>query len=227
MNNPEQRPQPLPTTGHYIEVYRSKAAAYDQLVSAEDCEGNLTPALEAALGPLPDLRIAEVGAGTGRLTRLLVKAGAAVHATEQSEAMLNVARTTLEGLDTPELWTLETADARRLPMATGTFDAALAGWVFGHFNSWFAERWMEEITFAIDEMRRVTRPGGPLVILETLGTGATRPAPPNERLARYYAWLERNGWSRLEVATDDGSYGHHGFVTERDREARFNSLGAE
>ncbi len=196
------KPLPLPTAGHYIEVYRTKADAYDHLVSAEDCQNNLTPALETVLGPLPSLRVAEVGAGTGRLTRLLVKAGATVHATDQSEAMLDVARASLQHIDTTGRWTLEPADARLLPMATDAFDAAVAGWVLGHFNSWFHDNWQQEISLALDEMQRVVRPGGTLVILETLGTGATTPTPPSEPLARYYAWLESKGWNRLEIATD-------------------------
>jgi len=52
-------------------------------------------------------------------------------------------------------------------------------------------------------MRRVTRPGGTLVITETLGTGTTSAGPPNQELAEYYAWLEReHGFTRECIETD-------------------------
>ena len=50
-------------------VYRGEAEAYDRLVAAEDCEGRLLPALEA-VAPLEGRAVLDVGAGTGRLSRL-------------------------------------------------------------------------------------------------------------------------------------------------------------
>ena len=44
------------------------ATAYDLLVSAEDCDGALPPALND-IRSLAGANVVEVGAGTGRLTR--------------------------------------------------------------------------------------------------------------------------------------------------------------
>jgi hypothetical protein len=52
-------------------------------------------------------------------------------------------------------------------------------------------------------MTRALRPGGAAVVIETLGTGATEPAPPNPELAEYYAWLEaEHGFARRALRTD-------------------------
>ena len=161
----------------------------------EDCEGNLLPAIEARV-PLAGARVVEVGAGTGRLTRLLVDAGADVRAFEREEPMLEVAREHVRGAR------LELADARALPIADSVADVFVAGWVFGHLRLWMPDGWQAEIAAALEEARRVIVPGGHVVILETLGTGALAPAPPSDALAEYYAFLEARGFSRTEVATD-------------------------
>lgn len=184
-----------------MRVYRDDADGYDALVSAEDCDGNLGPALEAALGPLEGLKICEVGAGTGRLTRALVGRGAHVDATDAAPAMLEVARRHLAAHETAR-WTLGAADARALPFPDAGHDAAVAGWVLGHFNSWFGDAWQTEVSRALEQMQRVVKPEGRLVIIETLGTGAERPCAPSEALARYYGWLEAEGFIRSVVATD-------------------------
>lgn len=53
------------------------------------------------------------------------------------------------------------------------------------------------------EMRRVLRPGGTAVILETLGTGRETPQPPTPALAELYAWLEsEHEFTRQSLRTD-------------------------
>ncbi len=51
-------------------------------------------------------------------------------------------------------------------------------------------------------MGRAAKPGGTLIIMETMGTGVQQPAPPNPALADY-AWLENeHGFTRQVIATD-------------------------
>jgi hypothetical protein len=59
-------------------------------------------------------------------------------------------------------------------------------------TEWYPDSWRDEIGQAISEMRRVLRPGGTAIIVETLGTGRETPQPPSERLAAYYTMLERD-----------------------------------
>lgn len=182
---------------NYHEIYDHHAEAYDELVAAEDCDGNLLPAL-AQVMPITG-RVVEVGAGTGRVTRLLVQAGATVVATEPAAAMLAVGRQRL-GEHASVSW--HQAPASALPVADAWADAGIAGWVFGHFREWMPAGWQDALTQALAELGRVVRRGGALVIIETLGTGATDPAPPTPGLAEYYAWLEARGFARTWVRTD-------------------------
>jgi len=186
----------------YQRIYSEHADAYDRLVAAEDCDGHLTPAL-AGLLPLANARVVEVGAGTGRLTRLLVAAGAHVSASDASAAMLTVAERHLRALDASgERWSLARADADALPYRNAAADAAVAGWVFGHQTRWAID-WQASIGACLTEMARVVRPGGVLAVLETLGTGRETPQAPDERLAAYYAWLQStHGMTRVSLRTD-------------------------
>ncbi len=181
------------------QVYASAAEDYDLLVSAEDADANLGPAL-AAIVPLQGADVLEVGVGTGRITRLLRDRGARVVGCEPAAAMREVARRRLPAVPCFELLPGAVQD---LAVPPASFDLALAGWVLGHFVEWHAPRWQEEIGAALDRMAPALRPGGALVVIETLGTGETEPRPPNPGLARYYAWLEgTRGFRRSVIRTD-------------------------
>jgi ubiquinone/menaquinone biosynthesis C-methylase UbiE len=182
-------------------IYREHADRYDELVRAEDHLGALARALSAC-APLEGAVAVEAGCGTGRVTRLLLESGArAVHASDVEPAMLRRAQAGLREFGTRAA--LHLADARALPARSGVADLALEGWAFGHFRSWLPEGWREAIGAALDELARVTRAGGTVIVVETLGTGETEPRPPNEALAELYAWLERErGFARRSIRTD-------------------------
>lgn len=212
----------------YGAIYRTRAADYHRLIAAEDVEGNLAPALRA-VAPFAGASWLDVGSGTGRLPLLLGAEAACIVALDVHAPMLVEQRrvrgargaggenaaaeapgaggsAALLGRGSPRAGApldLVTADARALPFAEATFDVVTAGWALGHFCSWFGESWPSEIGTALTEMRRVARPGGTLVLLETLGTGSTAPGAPRPDLADYYAWLEgEHGFARRVVATD-------------------------
>jgi ubiquinone/menaquinone biosynthesis C-methylase UbiE len=100
-------------------------------------------------------------------------------------------------------WPLVQADMRCLPVVTGWADVAIAGWSIGHLRGWYSQDWQEQIGRVLREMQRAARPGGALIILETMTTGSLAPAPPSPQLAEYYAWLEGEwGFQREVIATD-------------------------
>src|SRR5262249_51724924 len=149
----------------YQQIYSQHAEEYDALVAAEDCDRRLLPALEA-ITPLAGASVLEVGIGTGRIARQLLGRAARIVAVDRSPAMLEVARRHL-ARRTSTAWELSCADARALDVPSGWADVAIAGWVFGHFRSWFPDRWQHEIAAALAEMARALRPGGALVLVET------------------------------------------------------------
>lgn len=183
----------------YARIYDTMPEAYDRMVQAEDVDGHLAACLER-LVPMSDRTAVEIGVGTGRVTEILLTRGCHVLGFEPATAMLARARARLA--EHGDACTLAEADGRSLPIEDDRGDFAIAGWVFGHLRSWEPE-WRDEIGRALDEMQRVTRPSGTLIIAETLGTGTDRAGPPNEALADYYAWLERDrGFSRECIQTD-------------------------
>ncbi len=178
-------------------VYAAQAERYDQMVRREDYQGNILKAL-AEIRPLHSETVLDCGAGTGRLTRLLEPFAQHVVALDVAPAMLSVARRTL-----PARVHYLLADNRQIPIKDACADIVIAGWSLGHFVGWYSQHWRREIGRALAEMRRIVRPGGHFIILETLGTGQTKPQPPNAGLAAYYDWLESNHhFSHTWIRTD-------------------------
>lgn len=181
------------------EIYEKYADRYDDLVAAEDCDHHLLPAL-TAIAPLRGASVLEVGVGTGRITRLLAPLAARVEGVERAAAMLDIARRHLT--NAPHV-ALHLGEAEALPVASGWADVAIAGWVFGHFRLWMPEGWRDAVGRALGEMRRALKPGGSLIVIETLGTGHTEPSPPRPELAEYYRWMEEEqGLTRSAIRTD-------------------------
>jgi len=79
---------------HFQQIYQSKAEQYDQFISYEDYQGNIGQHLKMVY-PLENTIIVELGAGTGRLTRLLAPYATALLACDVSLPMLKVAKTHL------------------------------------------------------------------------------------------------------------------------------------
>jgi len=182
---------------HFRRIYTSRAADYQAMIAAEDADGNLLKVIEA-LTPLAGRRVLDLGTGTGRLPQLLAGRVQSWIGVDLHRAML---------LENQRLKTgngrLVQADMRALPFPNACADLVTAGWAIGHLRGWYAEDWQTQIGRVLREMQRVVAPGGLLLILETLTTGALVPAPPTPGLAEYYAWLEDTwGFSRQTIRTD-------------------------
>jgi SAM-dependent methyltransferase len=102
-----------------------------------------------ALGLDPGARVADVGAGTGKLTRALVAAGCDVVAVEPLDGLRARLRAELPGVEA----LAGTAEA--LPLADASVDAVCCGDSFHWFDG----------ARAAPELARVIRPGGVLGLL--------------------------------------------------------------
>ena len=181
-------------------VYQERAEAYDELIAREDVDGAILRAIEAHV-LLDDKRIADVGAGTGRLSRLIGARAAHIDLIDRAEPMLEVAKARLQGLGLRS-HAIHVADARALPLADESADLAMAGWVFGHFRHWMPEGWRLEVDTALREMKRIVKPGGAILLIESLGTGYETPREANP-LDEYFAHLEaHHGFTRSWFRTD-------------------------
>lgn len=104
-----------------------------------------------AIDPRPGERILDLAAGTGTSSRPFERAGALVVSADLSLGMLQEGRRRA-----PDLHFVN-ADALHLPFADGAFDAVTIS---------YGLRNVEDTLAALAEMRRVTRPGGRVVINE-------------------------------------------------------------
>ncbi len=185
----------------FEEIYAQHAAEYDALVSREDYQHRLLPAIEQII-PLAGIDVVEMGAGTGRITKLFAPRVKSIRAFDASAHMLSEAEKSIKVLGLTNV-TLQVARNNALPVEDASADLAIAGWSFGHATGWNPDGWRDEIRAAVREMRRVLRPTGTAIIIETMGTGSTEPAPPNAALADYYHLLETElGFSATSIRTD-------------------------
>jgi ubiquinone/menaquinone biosynthesis C-methylase UbiE len=181
-------------------LYTEHADAYELLVSHEDHEHHLVPAVEK-LQPLKGAIAAEFGCGTGRVSGLLANRVQRLHAFDLTRSMLRVAQ---EKRIRPgwEHVTLVQADSRSMPVCTAWADFAIEGWSFLHIAVQNPSDWQFQLGCAVDEMKRVVRPGGKLILIETLGTGQTEPNPA-ARYREVYDWLEKErGFQPVAIRTD-------------------------
>lgn len=186
---------------HFQTIYASKADQYEALIQREDYAGNILKTLQQ-IRPLANVDVVEFGAGTGRLTLMLVSMVKSLRAYDGSQHMLDVAIGKLKATGLTN-WQAQVADNRAIPAEAASADVAIEGWSFGHFNGWYPETWREEAGKAIDEMKRVLRPGGTMILLETMGTGFEKPTPPTQGLADFYKWLEGDlGFQNTNIRTD-------------------------
>lgn len=185
---------------HFEEIYAMKAEAYHQMITPEDVDGNLLATLEQ-ISPLENINILDLGSGTGRIPILLHETAKQVIALDLNYPMLQEQGNQQQTIGA--VWPLVHGDNRLLPFMDNWFDVVTAGWALGHLRGWFAENWRNQIGKILAEMERVAVPGGTLIIMETLTTGALKPAPPTPELAEYYAWLESSwGYTRHTIQTD-------------------------
>ncbi|HJQ88513.1 MAG TPA: demethylmenaquinone methyltransferase [Propionibacteriaceae bacterium] len=104
-----------------------------------------------AVVPRSGQLILDLAAGTGTSSEPIAQAGAAVIATDLSFGMLLVGKQRRPALS------FVAADALQLPYADASFDAVTIS---------FGLRNVEDTEAALIEMRRVTKPGGTLVVCE-------------------------------------------------------------
>jgi ubiquinone/menaquinone biosynthesis C-methylase UbiE len=189
----------------FREIYHLRADEYHDMITVEDFDQNLKRALTQLVPSLPGstdpLRILDLGSGTGRVELLLKECGSKLFSLEISRTMLT--RQALARAETHGAWHMLQGDIQSLPWAASSFDLVTAGWSIGHQIGWHPDNWPERVDRILAEMGRVLIPGGISIIIETMTTGATVPAPPNDGLAAYYRRLEEKwGFQKTILRTD-------------------------
>jgi arsenite methyltransferase len=144
-----------------------------------------------ALKPAAGERILDIGAGPGMLAAEMAEAvgpSGAVHGVDVSESMLAIAQR-LEQPEHAAPMEFVQADACALPFEDATFDAAVSTQVY---------EYVPDMASALREARRVLRPGGRLLILDTHWDSLVWYSPDSERMQRVRAaWEDHLAHPRL------------------------------
>lgn len=145
------------------------------------------PIVRSLVGDLPPgSRVLDLGCGTGRHTGSIRDAGHSVVGADLNEAMLELARAKLPGVE------FRQAELTDLPFDSGSFDGVVCGLTFSH---------VPELQPAIDEIARVLAPGGRAII-----------SAPHPFIVNILAWhppvfdADGNGWELPQYEHWHGDY---------------------
>ncbi|TXL86337.1 methyltransferase domain-containing protein [Streptomyces sp. IB2014 016-6] len=160
------------------------------------------------LPPEPS-RVLDLGCGTGSLALLATESGHRVTAVDLSPRMVGLARAKLSGTDTEVL----VGDAARPPVGERTFDVIMARHVL-----WL----LPDPDRALNHWLSLLRPGGRLILIEGVWSGAGLPAtrvtmslaPLVERVQHEHLSADAALWGR---AVDDERYALLAHTAQRRR----------
>ena len=180
-------------------IYQSEGDRYEALVAREDYQGSIPRAIDEIIN-VDGLDVIDLGAGTGRLTLLLVPRVKSIRAFDVSAEMLRVCRERLlaSGLSN---WQVEVADHRQLPVPDHSADLVVSGWSVSYLAVWNQENGQAELDKWLLEMKRVLRRDGTIILFESLGTGNEQPTRL-EHVESTYQWLDVNGFEDKWIRTD-------------------------
>lgn len=180
-------------------IYNNDAERYQALVGREDYQHHLLPAI-LAIDPLESKDVIELGAGTGRVSCLIAPLVRTLTAADISLHMLAYGQQRLSATGSSN-WRLSLESHWALPFTNQSADILIAGWSFCYAALDAGEAWRDELEKAFSEVRRVLRPEGKLILIESLGTGFETPHPP-EVLVQYLDYLDSHEFKSSWIRTD-------------------------
>jgi SAM-dependent methyltransferase len=181
------------------QIYQNEAERYHALVSREDHEGNLLPAI-LNIDPFVGKDVIELGAGTGRLTRLIAPLVGSLIISDLSMHMLSHAVSQLKEMNFDDWYAcLESHNA--LPFAPHSTDIVIAGWSFCYAAIYVGDNWEALLERVLAQVYSILRPKGKLILIESLGTGVEIPQAPDV-LRAYLGYLDQHGFNSTWIRTD-------------------------
>ncbi len=108
-----------------------------------------------SLALAPGSQVLEIGCGAGFLAVALAQRGLRVHAIDSADAMVELARRHAAESGVTDVLSVDAGDVYALAFEDGSFDLVIALGVIP---------WLERVELAIQEMARVTRPGGHVIL---------------------------------------------------------------
>jgi ubiquinone/menaquinone biosynthesis C-methylase UbiE len=166
-------------------IYEHQAEQYNRLIARQE-DAHLWSKIND-ICPLKNADVVDLGAGAGRLTCQLAPHVKSVVATDAYAAMLKVTEKRLKANGATNVH-MKVADHRHLPLEDSSADLVVSGWSICYLGSSNTADWQQNVRRTLAEVRRILRPGGAVIIFETMGTGTKTPDPP-AFLKGYYDML--------------------------------------
>jgi 2-polyprenyl-3-methyl-5-hydroxy-6-metoxy-1,4-benzoquinol methylase/predicted ATP-grasp superfamily ATP-dependent carboligase len=142
--------------------FRSMSSYWNEVYSSGGVAGKIYQERQAAvlnwiesLALKPEARVLEIGCGAGFLSVALAQRGLRVQAIDSTEAMVELARRHAVESGTSQLLSVDLGDVCALTFEDGCFDLVVAIGVM---------MYLKRPKLAIQEMARVTRPGGHIIL---------------------------------------------------------------
>jgi len=96
-------------------------------------------------------------------------------------------------------WSALVADFRHIPLRCHVGDLAIAAWSLSYLKVHYGDTWRDELHKVLKEIKRIIRPGGTVVVIETLGTAVDAPRRTG---SQYYKHLSHLGFQFTWIRTD-------------------------
>jgi ubiquinone/menaquinone biosynthesis C-methylase UbiE len=174
-----------------VDRYEKEAAEYDsetygserkQLFSRIQCEE-----LEELMDATPDMKILDVGSGTGRFLKFFGSKGYDIYGVEPAQEMIRVTKKKIKGV------TVKQGDIENILYPDEKFDRIITMHVLMHLHP-------ETISKGIEEMMRVLKPGGFMLLdfphEEGIWNRVGRILFPNPTRTRSYSKEEVRGFAK-------------------------------
>src|SRR5712691_6605241 len=142
--------------------FQSQSSYWKDIYASSGVQGEIYRDRQAAvlawidsLALAPGSKVLEIGCGAGFMAVALAERGFHVHAIDSTEAMVELARQHAAESGKAALISLDVGDVYALAFEDGFFDLVIAIGVIP---------WLERVEWAIQEMARVSRPGGHVIL---------------------------------------------------------------
>jgi ubiquinone/menaquinone biosynthesis C-methylase UbiE len=185
----------------YATLFESQADRYQALVAHEDTDGNLLKTIESIFPLRKTADVADIGAGTGRVSFLLAPCVRKVYGVEPARGMRAQAEAIKRerGVDNVEF---REGGYTSLPIRPASADLVIEGWSLLYFYKLSLPNWRKPIELAFAEMNRVLKPGGTIILIETLGTMRDKPMRFEWSWPLYDHLEKERGYACKTIRTD-------------------------
>jgi len=182
------------------EIYKKYSTQYDQLVTSEDHQNNLKKFLLNNIDWNNKI-VYEPGIGTGRLTNIYIDRISFVYGFDIENHMLKQCKKNLYKY--MNKIRLNAADNIELPTVEEKADILIEGWSFGHTIVEYEFDVPGTTEKLIDNLNKLIKDNGIIVIIETLGTNIDKPKSITQPLDHFYSLLEKKyGFNKTIIQTD-------------------------